>query len=89
MTWPKTIWIMVLIWLITGCTIKIEPIPQKKPVKTHKHRSHSRPHRTPTPTPEPSIAPRMPMQLEPTDRPTPIIVVPPNFARNMSTDPLI
>jgi len=66
-----------LILIFTGCTVTIEPIPKHQPVKhsTAKKRHHAAlPKKTPTPTPVKAMPP---LHLEPTDRPTPMIHVPP------------
>ncbi len=70
-----------------GCadyTIKIEPI--KKPAK-HQVKHKSKPKRSPTPTPKPKATPtpKQPLELEPTERPTPIIKIPPTAIVNQWT----
>jgi len=69
-------WIPVIVVSImfSGCTIKVEPLPKQSAKQQHHSTSH-RNHPRPSPTPMPDI--HRPMQLEPTDRPTPIIHIDP------------
>lgn len=73
---------------ISGCTVTIEPLPKKQPVKKYavKKRKHIPPKQTPTPPPKPL---KQPMHLEPTDHPTPIIKVDKVTQLNLSTQPLL
>lgn len=79
MTWIR----LALVVLLAGCTIKIEPLPAKKPVKRHRHTQKAKPHVTPTPTPTctPTPCPKQPLQLEHMGAPTPIV----NIPRSLST----
>lgn len=84
-------WIRCLIALaLLGCTIKIEPLPAKKPAIQHRHISKkARPSETPTPRPTPGHI-NKPMELEHVGEPTPIIVIPRTLsAIKLSTDPML
>jgi hypothetical protein len=65
----------------SGCTIKVEPLP-KTPVKQyarHRRVHHNAAHPDVTPTPAPKREQHeisRPLQLEPTDHPTPVIKLP-------------
>jgi hypothetical protein len=82
MTWWRTTLIYyVAVLMLTGCTIKVEPL-EKKPVKVYKHKTvkrHSHPSVTPTPAPHTDHGP---MLLEPTESPTPVIHIPPTALAN-------
>ena len=73
-----------------GCTIKVEPLP-KKPVKqstSHRHRRHpAHPHVSPTPTPTPGH--NKPLQLQPTESPTPLIKIPPQAHLKLYQQPML
>ena len=72
----KIKWLLTpLITMIVGCTITITPLPQNKPIKRHAIRKkHVRPHESPTPVP--IYQNKRALDLEPTDKPTPIITIP-------------
>ncbi len=86
MTWARTLLTCLLI--MTGCTIKVEPL-HKKPVK-HSYSHHAKKrvsHPKVSPTPTPNTYDR-PLQLQPANSPTPIIKIPPT-ARLMTGEPIM
>jgi hypothetical protein len=85
----KWLGISYFIWftvcaLFVGCAdYDLKLVPKHKPAK-HSHQVHKpKPHRTPIPAARP--APKQPLYLEPTDKPTPMITIPPSALANQWT----
>ena len=73
--------------LMNGCTIRVEPLNEKKAAKHSSKKKAVTKHEQKRPVVSPTPTPLMnqPMQLEPLEKPTPMIKVPPSALANQWT----
>jgi hypothetical protein len=90
-TYPnlKRCFVALCLILVVGCTVTVAPLPKKPVPNKKKTVSHHVHHPPPSPTPTATARPHRPMQLEPTDKPTPMINIEKVTRLNLSTDPMI